>query len=90
MCKFIFSNYKRNELNELVKRVLVAAVGIPLAVFLIYYGGWPFYIAVMLISAITLYEFYGLAEAKGFYPMKTVGIVAGFLIHILITIIFSI
>lgn len=44
-------------------------------------GGYLFFGLVAIISAISLHEFYGLSEKKGAYPLKTLGIVAGFIVN---------
>ncbi|MCL5991400.1 MAG: phosphatidate cytidylyltransferase [Bacteroidetes bacterium] len=64
-------------MNELVKRIIVAFVGIPLALLIMYLGGYPFLITVAVISSIALWEFYKIAEKKHAYPNKIPGIVAG-------------
>lgn len=63
-------------MNELTKRIIVAAIGIPIAVVLIYAGGIIFTAAVIIISALTLSEFYKLTEKKGAKPHKFTGILA--------------
>lgn len=57
-------------MSELFKRTLVAVIGIPVAVGIIYIGGYLFAVAVVTISAITLWEFLSIAEKKGFYCNK--------------------
>ena len=51
-------------MNNLVQRTLVGAVGIPIAVSLIWLGGWWFSLAIIFITTIGLWEFYRLAAAK--------------------------
>lgn len=69
-------------MSELTKRVLVAALGIPLSIVLIYFGGIPFTISVIAVSSIALFEFYRLTEAINAKPFKTLGIIGGILIHV--------
>lgn len=57
-------------MKELGKRILTAVIGIPLAVFIILYGGIYFTIATMIIVSFALIEFYKMAENKGFKPIK--------------------
>lgn len=59
----------------------VAVIAIPLIVWAAMQGGYLFFGFVALISGISLYEFYSLAEHKGAYPLKTIGIVAGFIVN---------
>jgi phosphatidate cytidylyltransferase len=51
--------------NELGQRVAVAAVGVPIAVVLIYFGGWPLGVVVAVLAALAARELYGLAGQKG-------------------------
>jgi phosphatidate cytidylyltransferase len=67
--------------ESLTARVLVALVAIPLIVWLTMLGGYYFFFLIAVISSLALYEFYGLAEAKGAAPLKTLGLVAGLIIN---------
>ena len=62
-------------MTNLTKRVAVAAVGIPLAVGVVYLGGWFFTAAITLIAIQALREFYHLAESKHASPNQSVGLV---------------
>jgi len=62
-------------------RVLVALIAIPLILWLTMLGGYFFFFLVAVISSLTLYEFYGLAESKGAAPFKTLGIIFGVIIN---------
>lgn len=64
-------------MSELLKRVIVAIIAIPLAVFVIYIGGWTFNIVVLGISLVALWEYYKIAEKKQAYPNKHIGLVFG-------------
>lgn len=63
-------------MSELTKRLIVAAIGIPIAVFLIYSGGYLFAITVVIVSCFALFEYYKLTEKKGARPHKFTGIIA--------------
>jgi len=65
-----------------IKRILIAAVGIPLLVTVSYYGGLFFFFTVSGISALALYEFYKLAAAKGASPQMGFGLISGFFINL--------
>jgi phosphatidate cytidylyltransferase len=65
-------------MNELTKRIIVAAIGIPLGIIVIYFGGLVFNIVIYIISAIALWEFYKLAEKKGYPTDFALGIGLGF------------
>mgnify|MGYP001349330517 CR=1 FL=1 len=71
-------------MSELSKRIFVAAVGIPLALFIIYTGGILFYATVVIISAWALYEYYGLCDKTGVITSKNFAILAGVLLQIFI------
>ena len=67
---------------SLPKRVGVAVVAIPAMTWLAYLGGYYFLFLVAAISSLALHEFYRLAEGKGVFPQKTVGIIFGLLINV--------
>ena len=67
--------------QNLPVRAAVAFIAIPLIVFLAFKGGYYFFFLVALISSLSLYEFYKLAEIKGAYPLKTIGIIAGLIVN---------
>lgn len=69
--------------NELLRRLLVALIGIPIAIFIIYTGDILFYAAVVVISAWSLYEFYGIADMKAVATSKQFGIITGAFLQIL-------
>lgn len=62
-------------MTNLVQRVLAAAVGIPLAVFLIWLGGWWFSAAMIVVSTVALWEFYHLADSKHASANMSVGVI---------------
>jgi phosphatidate cytidylyltransferase len=68
--------------ESLAPRVLVALIAIPLIVWLTMLGGYYFFFLVAVISSLTLYEFYGLAEAKGAAPLKILGLIGGGIINV--------
>jgi len=70
-------------MKELGKRILTAAIGIPLAIYIFLTGGYIFAIAILIISGFGLYEFYNMAEKKGLKPIKTVSIVLSSIVGIL-------
>lgn len=60
--------------SETTTRVLVAAAGIPVAIGLIYLGGWPLALAIALAGAAAAREFYHLAEQREIRPLSGPGI----------------
>jgi phosphatidate cytidylyltransferase len=71
-------------MKELGKRVLTAIIGIPLAIFIILKGGLFFAIAISVVIAFAMFEFYKMAENKGHKPIKTPTIVLSVLASVLI------
>ena len=61
---------------ELRARVLVAAVGIPLAFLLIHLGGWYLAGLMAVAAALAANEFLALASAKGARPFRWLGVPA--------------
>lgn len=54
--------------SELTKRVAVAAIGIPFAIFIIYIGGWPLALVLALVAAMGANEFIRIARKGGVEP----------------------
>lgn len=75
-------------------RVVTAIIGIPIVLGAVWIGGWAFFGLITLASIGALLEFYWMAEKKGAYPNKVIGILAvimfcclyGILIPVLIAI----
>ena len=65
------------KMNELTKRIIVAAIGIPLGIILMYFGGIVFNIVILLISLVAIWEFYELAKKKGYPAEYQLGIALG-------------
>jgi len=64
-------------MSELTKRIIVAAIGIPIAFTVVYFGGIAFTVAIAIISSLALKEFYDMAEKKGYPTFKVWGIIIG-------------
>jgi phosphatidate cytidylyltransferase len=64
-------------ISNLTTRVIVAAAGIPLIVFITMAGGYIFFVFVAVISSLALWEFYRLARAKGLAPQVGTGVLLG-------------
>ena len=65
-------------MNNLLKRVIIGLIGIPLIIWLIIHGGLLFYFPFILVTLTALSELYSLYAAKGFRPNKSIGIIIGF------------
>ncbi len=70
-------------MSELTKRVLVALVGIPVSIGIIYLGGFVFFFVVVLLSNLALWEFYSLPTTSNIKPDSTLGLVFSTLVQTL-------
>lgn len=59
----------------MLSRIMVAIVGIPLLIYILYNGGLPLLIFTDIIIGIAAYEFYNMAEMGGKKPYKLAGII---------------
>lgn len=71
-------------MKDLGKRSLVALIGIPLMLIMIYIGGIYFEITLVIISSISLWEFYRMVENKGAIPQKVWGILFNIIFWVLL------
>lgn len=62
--------------TNLQERLITAGILIPLVCGVIVLGGWWLVLAILVITAIAINEFYHLIEAKGAVPVRGVGTVA--------------
>ena len=60
--------------SNLTQRVVVAAIAIPVALGLIYWGGWAMVLAVSLVAALGARELYDFARRLGVEPLGRTGI----------------
>lgn len=70
-------------MSELAKRVLVALIGIPASIGIIYLGGFVFFFVVVLFSNLALWEFYSIPRSSNIKPDSTLGLVFSSLIQTL-------
>ena len=61
---------------ELVRRIAFAAVAIPLALVIVWYGGLPLAALLAAASALGTAELFGLAERRGVRPARMLGAVS--------------
>lgn len=73
-------------MSNFLKRLIVTIIGVPTAVFIIYQGGWLFATFIIILSSVTLWEFYNITKTKGANPFINTAIVS----HILMLIVFFI
>lgn len=60
-------------MSNLLTRIAVALVAIPVALGLVWYGGLPLALLVMLAAVLGTRELFGLAEATGVRPLRGLG-----------------
>ena len=64
------------------QRILIAIIAIPIIIIICIAGGMYFFGLIAILSALSLYEFYKLAEKKGTEPIIITGLVAGFFVNL--------
>jgi len=60
--------------SNLLTRVLVAAVAIPLALLIVWYGGFPLAVLVIVAAVLATRELFDLAEKSGVRPLRGFGL----------------
>ncbi len=68
--------------SSLPQRIAVAAVAIPVIVWLTLQGGYWFFAFVAVISFLSLNEFYGLTIARGAKPQRRIGLAFGLILNL--------
>ncbi|MEO6695939.1 MAG: phosphatidate cytidylyltransferase [Ignavibacteria bacterium] len=63
-------------MSNMVKRILVGIIGIPLVIYVCYLGGIAFLIFSLIVTSAASWEFYSMFERKGLMPMKITSILA--------------
>jgi CDP-diglyceride synthetase len=67
-------------MSNLLQRVIVAIVAIPLVLYIVLYKPVAFYGLVLLSAGLAAHEFYGLAKAKGYLSQTVLGVTIAVLI----------
>ena len=62
---------------ELIKRIIVGIFGIPLVVYLVFLGGWYFFLLIFIISTVAQWEFYRMQKKSQIQPQIINGMIAG-------------
>ena len=71
-------------MSELARRVIVALIGAPLALVIIWFGGAALATLAASLSALAAWEFFRLAREGGSNPLAGIGIVASALVPIIV------
>lgn len=66
--------------HHLARRILVAAIGIPATIALLYLGAWILALALAALGVLGALEFYRLAESRGQRPLRVVGVLGAALL----------
>jgi phosphatidate cytidylyltransferase len=69
--------------SNLTKRVLFAAIAIPVALAVVYCGGWPLVAVVALAAVLGTRELYDFARRQGVEPLEGTGLVSAALLPVL-------
>ncbi len=72
--------------GELTRRVLVAAVGIPLTILIIWLGGWYLGGVMSAVAAASAREFFDLAATRGVRPLTGLGVAGAAALPLLATV----
>src|SRR6478736_895852 len=64
----------RSPMSNLIQRVLVAIIAIPVVLFIVLYKPVAFFMLAVILAGLTVHEYYGLAKAKGYRPQVGLGI----------------
>lgn len=67
-------------MSNLLSRVLVAIIAIPLVIGIILSGGWIFSLFVAVLCTLGVQEFYTMSEHKAAHPQKVAGMILAFLL----------
>ncbi|MDP4220687.1 MAG: phosphatidate cytidylyltransferase [Bacteroidota bacterium] len=67
-------------MSNLLQRVLVGIIAIPIVLFIVLTRPVAFFALVVILSGLTVHEYYGLAKVKGYFPQGGVGIIFTMLI----------
>ena len=69
--------------SNLTKRVLFAAVAIPIALGVVYCGGWPLVAVVSAAAVLGARELYSFARRQGIEPLERTGLLSALLLPVL-------
>ena len=70
-----------NKYSNLTQRIIVAILGVAIIITAIYWQAWSYFAVFLIISLLSLREFYKLAGLDGYLPLSTWGTISGTLIY---------
>lgn len=62
-------------MSNMLKRIIVGIIGIPILISVFYFGGIAFLIFSLIVSSLALWEFLSMTEKINFQPQKIIGII---------------
>ena len=68
---------KRKPMGDLASRLLTASILVPLVLYIVIIGGYPYLAAVLIFGLLAQREFYQLIEGKGARPLTGAGLAFG-------------
>jgi len=67
-------------MSNLIQRVLVAVIAIPVVLFIVLYKPVAFFMLAVILAGLTVHEYYGLAKVKGYRPQVAIGVILTMLV----------
>jgi len=62
-------------MSNLLQRVIVALIGIPIVIFIVLFKPIAFLVLLVILGLLAVHEYYGLAKAKGFLAQSNIGMI---------------
>lgn len=70
-----------NKYNNLTQRIIIAILGVVIIIPALYWHPWAYFVVFLIISFLSLREFYMLVGIDGYLPLKFWGTLSGMLIY---------
>lgn len=70
-----------NKYDNLTQRIIVAIFGVIVIISAIYWQAWSYFVVFLLITLLSLREFYKLVGLDGYLPLATWGTISGVIIY---------
>src|SRR5437016_1131193 len=67
-------------MSNLTQRILFAAVGIPVVLYIVLAKPVAFFALSVMLAGVTVNEYYGLAKYKGYSPQVALGVILSMLV----------
>ncbi|MBU5677451.1 phosphatidate cytidylyltransferase [Alkaliphilus sp. MSJ-5] len=73
----------------MLKRIVSAIIGLPFLLAIIFIGGMPLFIAILIVSLIGLREFYNACKNKSLFPVEVIGYLGSIALIVLVNFSYS-